>query len=267
MSEQQQPPSGSSSEPPSGSSSKLMILLDELIDKLNKRIQLLYNSPDIFDAKTLYWALRKIINAFFTRTDIQKIDIFAILNSLRKMNDISFEHDSKQFKYCFSTKTSLTVEGSKITITIESEIIFDFLIYIIDVLPPIQRDLIWLMYMDILRKHNISPQIPNFEMIIETNYQYWCNFIGWNESMRIGFLKECRDKLTRQAFFSKKHTKYYSVYGKLSKKSDYPSIPISFHEFFHRDYIWHNEHFLKKSDYLWIFNPAFEFALPNVLAN
>ena len=256
MSEQQQPSSGASSDPPFGSSSDLMILLYELINKLNQRIQLLHNSNLLNDESTLYFSLRKIINAFFTRTDIQKIDIFAILNSLRKMNDISFEHDSKQFKYCFSTKTSLTVKESNISITIKSEIIFDFLRYIIDVLPPIQQDLIWLMYMGILIKHNISPQIPNFEMTIETNYQYWCNFIGWNESMRIKFLKECRDQLTRQPFFSKKDREHYSVYGKLSKKLVYPSTPESFHEFFHRDYIWFNEHFRKKSDYLWIFNPA-----------
>lgn len=256
MSEQQQPSSGASSEPPFGSSSDLRIYYQELIQFMNQMIQLLYNSSDIFDAKTLYSDLRKIIHAFFKRTDIQKIDIFAVLNSLRKMDDVSFEHDSKQFKYCFSTKTSLTVEGSKITITINSKIIIDFLKCIIDVLPPIQQDLIWLMYMGILIKHNISPQIPNFEMTIETNYQYWCNFIGWNESMRIKFLKECRDQLTRQPFFSKKDREHYSVYGKLSKKLVYPSTPESFHEFFHRDYIWFNEHFRKKSGYLWIFNPA-----------
>jgi hypothetical protein len=164
-------------------------------------------------------------------------------------------------------ETSLTVEESKITITIKSEIIFYFLRYIIDVLPPIQEDLIRLMYMDTLRKFGISPQIPNFEMTIETNYMFWCNFIGWNESKRIRFLEECRDQLTRQPYFSIKDTKYYGIWYKFSNKSGYPRTPESFREFFDRNYIWNNENFRKKSDYLWIFNPAFEFALPNVLPN
>lgn len=280
MSEQQQPSSGPSSgpssepssEPSFGSSSDLRILFYDLVNKLNKRIQLLYNSPDIFDAKTLYLALRKIIHAFFNRTDIQKIDIFAVLNSLRKMDDVLFEHDSKIFKYCFSTETSLTVEESKITKTIKSEIIIDFLNCIliprIQIIPSIQEDLIRLMYMDTLRKFGISPQIPNFEMTIETNYMFWCNFIGWNESKRIRFLEKCRDQLTCQPYFSKKDTKYYSIWYKFSNKSGYPRTPESFREFFDRNYIWNNENFRKLNEnYSLNFIPAFEFAIPNVLAN
>ena len=220
-------------------------------------------------------ALRKIIHAFFNRTDIQKIDIFAVLNSLRKMDDVSFEHVSKKFTYCFSTETSLTVEESKITITIKSEIIIDFLKCIlipqiqiippIPPIPPIQEDLMRLMYMDTLRNFGISPQIPNFEMTIETNYIFWCNFIGWNESQRIRFLEKCRDQLTRQPYFSKKDTKYYGIWYKSSNKSDYSRTPESFREFFDRNYIWNNENFRKLNEnYSLNFIPAFEFAIPPI---
>jgi hypothetical protein len=271
---EQQPSSGASSEPPFGSSIDLMILLYELINKLNQMIQLLHNSNLLNDDNALCLALRKIIYAFFKRTDIQKIDIFAVLNSLRQMDDVSFEHDSKQFKYCFSMETSLTVEGSKITITINSKIIIDFLKCILQprfqIIPKIQEDLIRLMYMDILRKLDVSPQIPNFEMTIETNYLFWCNFIGWNESMRIGFLKECRDQLTRQPFFSKKDTDYYR--WKLSKKPKYQYTPESLREFFDRPHVWNNKYFRNEFDidnYLLNFSPMLDFAfgLPDVLPN
>jgi hypothetical protein len=170
------------------------------------------------------------------------------------MKEIPFEHDSKNWTFCFSRETSLTSGKSKMTITVESSMIIGFFRTIIDRLDPIQHDLLFLMYRSILRKNEVSPKIPNFELTIEQDYQFWCDSLKW-ETERKTFLLNCKYQFIRQPYFSGKDTKFYL--NQLSRSSGYPSTPESFSEFFGRSYIWQNEYFREKSDSPWNFEPMF----------
>ncbi len=209
------------------------LFLNQLIADLVQAIQLLYES-DSLGIPTLNQAFKKNLSYFSQRDDIPKVDIFAILNSLRKMREISFEYDSKNWTLCFSTETSLTSGKSKMTITVESSMIIGFFRTIIDSLDPIQQDLLFLMYRSILRKREVSPKIPKFELTIEQDYEYWFNFLKW-KTERNTFLLNCKYEFIRQPYFSKKDTKFYL--GGLTLKSGYPSTPESFQEFLGRHYI------------------------------
>jgi hypothetical protein len=102
------------------------------------------------------------------------------------------------------------------------------------------------MYRSILREREVSPKIPNFELTIEKDYQFWCDFLNW-KTQRNTFLLKCKSEFIRQPFFSQKNTKFYL--DELSMKSGYPSHPESFREFLGRPYI--------KSDSVLDFEPMF----------
>ncbi len=208
-------------------------ILLELIADLVQAMKSLYES-DSLSSGTLKHIFNEILSKFYQRDDIPKIDIFAILNSLRKMREILFEHDSKIWTFCFSRETSLKFGKSKMTITVESSMIIGFFRTIIDCLDPIQQDMLSLMYRSILRKRDVSPKIPNFELTIEQDYQFWCDSLKW-KTERVRFLLNCKYEFIRQPFFSKKDTKFYL--GELSRSSGYPSTPESFREFLGRYYI------------------------------
>lgn len=209
------------------------LFFSQLSADLVQAMQLLYES-DSLSIPTLNQIFKKNLSDFSQRDDIPKVDIFAILNSLRKMKEISFEHDSKIWTFCFSRETSLKFGKSKMTITVESSMIIGFFRTIIDSLPPVQQDLLFLMYRSILRKREVSPKIPNFELTIEQDYEYWSNFLKW-KTERNTFLLNCKYEFIRQPFFSKKDTKFYR--DELTLKSRYPSTPESFQEFLGRSYI------------------------------
>ena len=189
----------------------------------------LYES-DSLSIPTLNQIFKKILSDFSQRDDIPKIDIFAILNSLRKMREISFVHDSKNWTFCFSRETSLTYGKSKAIITVESSMIIGFFQPIICRLGPIpiQQDLLFLMYKSILINHEVSPKNPNFELTIERDFEYWCDLLKW-ETERKEFLSKC-NYFYKQPFFSnsqaKAHIKEYRSSGLY--------FPRSFKEFFGR---------------------------------
>jgi hypothetical protein len=197
----------------------LLVLITNLIVDLIQGMQSSYES-DSLSVLTLNQIFKKILFDFSQRCDIPKVDTFAILNSLRKMDEIHFKHDSKNWTFCFSNETSLTSGKSKMIITVESSMIIGIFQKIIDLLDPIQKDLLFLMYRSILRERAVSPKIPNFELTIEQDYQFWCDYLKW-ETRRNTFLLNCKYEFIRQPFFSKKDTKFYL--DELSMKSGYPS--------------------------------------------
>jgi len=257
MSEQQQPSSEQSfsltpcqkSEKPE----KELFSFRKLIADLVQVIQSLYDS-DSLDNETLNETFQKILSDFNQRDDISKVDIFAILNSLRKIEEIPFEHDSKNWTFCFSRETSLTSGKSKMTITVKSSMIIGFFRTIIDCLNPIEQDMLSLMYMSVLRKHEVSPKNPKFELTIEQDYQFWCDSLKW-ETERTTFLLNCKYQFIRQPYFSGKDTKYYL--NQLSRSSGYESTPESFREFFGRSYISEIKCLREESNSSWNFEPMF----------
>lgn len=220
-------------------------ILLQLIADLVQAMQSSYES-DSLSVLTLNQIFKKILYDFSQRSDIPKVDTFAILNSLRKMREILFKHDSKNWTFCFSKETSLTSGKSNMIITIESSMIIGIFRTIIDRLDPIQQDLLFLMYRSILREREVSPKIPNFELTIEQDYQFWYDSLEW-KTQRNTFLLNCKYEFIRQPFFSKKDTKFYL--GELSRSSGYPFTPESFREFLGRYYI--------KSDSVLDFEPMF----------
>jgi hypothetical protein len=203
------------------------LFFSQLSADLVQAMQLLYES-DSLSIPTLNQIFKNILSDFSQRDDIPKIDIFAILNSLRKMREISFVHDSKNWTFCFSRETSLTYGKSKAIITVESSMIIGFFQPIICRLGPIQQDLLFLMYKSILINHEVSPKIPNFELTIEQDFEYWCDLLKW-ETERKKFLSKCNN-FYNQPFFSnsqaKTHIKEYQSSGVY--------FPSSFQEFLGR---------------------------------
>lgn len=220
-------------EQPSCEKPQKELFFSQLIADLVQAMQSLYDNNSL-SIWTLNQNFKTIFYGFCQRDDISKVDIFAILNSLRKMKEIPFEHDSKNWTFCFSRETSLKFGKSKITITVESSMIIGFFRTIIDRLDPIQQDMLLLMYRSILRKRGISPKISNFELTIEQDYEDWSNVLKWKTERNL-FLLNCKNEFIRQPFFSKKETKFYL--DQLSRLSGYPSTPESFNEFFGRSYI------------------------------
>jgi hypothetical protein len=208
-------------------------ILLQLIADLVQGMQSLYESNSLSPVN-LNQIFKKILSDFYQRDDIPKVDTFAILNSFRKMKEIPFEHDSKKWTFYFSKETSLTSGKTEMTITVESSMIIGIFRTIIDRLDPIQQDLLFLMYRSILREREVSPKIPNFELTIEQDYQFWCDSLEW-KTQRNKFLLKCKYEFIRQPFFSKKDTKFYL--DELSRSSGYPFTPESFREFLGRYYI------------------------------
>ena len=225
-----------------------MSLLDLIVDFIQE-IKSLYDT-DSLRVLTLNQNFKKILSDFSQRCDIPKVDTFAILNSLRKMDEIPFEYDSKNWTFCFSNETSLTSGKSKMIITVESSMIIGIFQKIIDLLDPIQKDLLFLMYRSILREREVSPKIPNFELTIYQNYQYWCDYLKW-ETERESFLIKCKSKFICSTYLSKKDVKFY-----VKQSSGYPSTPESFSEFFGRYYIL-TKFFKEKSNSDLNFEPMF----------
>jgi hypothetical protein len=225
MTEQKEQPSSEQSE-----KQPKKLFLTILSADIVEAIKSLYDS-DSLNIMNLNDFFKNILSDFSQREDIPKIDIFAILNSLRKMREISFVHDSKKWTFCFSRETSLTYGKSKAIITVESSMIIGFFQPIICRLGPIQQDLLFLMYKSILINHEVSPKIPNFELTIEQDFEYWCDLLKW-ETERKKFLSKCNN-FYNQPFFSnsqaKTHIKEYQSSGVY--------FPSSFQEFLGRSHI------------------------------
>jgi hypothetical protein len=119
---------------------ELSLLYNKLLVKLIKIIQLLYEN-NLLNNMNLNKFFKQIVSEFYQRQDIPKIDIFAILNSLRKMKEIHFFYDSKDWTFRFLKETSLTVGRTSIEITIESKIMIDYLYDILGLLPVDQPEI------------------------------------------------------------------------------------------------------------------------------
>jgi len=208
---------------------------NQLCNQLIWQIKTLYENDNL-DNETLMEPFKKILQDFFQREDIARINIFAILNSLRKQG-YGFWYDSKYWTVCFSDRAYLRLGKSNVRITVDSSIFFDIFRLIMNQLEPIQQDLLSLMYMTILRdpNHRVLPRIQNFELTIERNYKFWCHSIRW-ETEREYFLGNCESAFIRQPFFSKKDSKYYCTHTSLK----------SFRDFFRNSHIFYHDEFKAK---------------------
>jgi len=201
---------------------ELSLLYNKLLVKLIKIIQLLYEN-NLLNNVNLNKFFKQIVSEFCQRQDIPKIDIFAILNSLRKMKEIHFFYDSKDWTFRFLKETSLTVGRTRIEITIESKIMIDYLYYILALLPVDQQDLIWLFYTrrlkedifeeriaseDILKERILSFNILNFELTITQNFTFWWNFFGNWETERQILLNNCFKKFASREYFTHSHARH-----------------------------------------------------------
>jgi hypothetical protein len=214
---------------------QLPFCLDQLIAQLIQDIKTLYEN-DTLDIVTLIEPLKKILQDFYQRKDVERINIFAILNSFRKKG-CGFWYDSKYWTVCFSDRASLRLGKSNMTITFDSSIFFDMFRLIMNQLELVQQDLLSLMYMTILRdpNHRVLPRILNFELTIERNYPFWCRAIKWH-TKRFEFLGNCKSAFICQRFFSKKDTNYYPKYTSLN----------SFRDFFRNSHILSHDEFKPK---------------------
>lgn len=162
----------------------LTAILSQLTDELIRQIKIKYDM-DVLNNQTLNSSLKQILEKFFERKDIQPIDIFTIFSSLKKMEIILFPHDSKNFKFCFSDETLLTVGKSEITITVESSMITQYLKRIFEKLDTSHQNIVYMLYHDALKeisstyfglsKENLS--ITNLRHIL-----YWMNLVTEKKS-------------------------------------------------------------------------------------
>lgn len=193
--------------------------LNRLCNQLIQQITTLF-LQDALDAPTLTSSFKYILDAFFRRGDIAKIDIFAILNSLRKAK-LSFGADSKQWTVCFSKETAIRCGAKKMSLTVTTSGIFDIFRQLYDLIDnPMEKDLFILMYREILRHQWFRIlTITGFELTINRHYAFWYDFMKW-ETKRGHLLIDCVGSFIRQPFFSKK------VAGRSS------FVPESFTHFF-----------------------------------
>ena len=222
---------------------ELSLLLNKLIVQLIQESQSLYVNTTLNNAN-LNKSFKQIISDFYQRQDIPKIDIFAILNSLRKMKEIHFWYDSKDWTFRFSKETSLTFGRTRIEITIESKIMMDYLYHVLGLLPVGQQDLIWVLYTpilkekilkeriaseDILKERFVSFNIINFELTITQNFTFWWNFFGNWETERQILLNKCFTTFVHRDYLSNK------LAARLQKTN--PHTPESFKRCFDDNFI------------------------------
>ena len=191
----------------------LSLIPNQLCNQLVKQIKMLYRTDSLND-RSLIESFKQILSRFHQRQDIRLIDIFAILNSLRK-TELSFLEDSKVWTLCFSRETSIRCGMKRMTLTVSSKLMFDVfnhLYYLLDPkdIDPSEKDLFSMMYLEILRnpRFGIYPPYQGFEITIEKPYDFWCDLMNW-EITRENKLIDCAQAFIRRPFFSKKDSKYF----------------------------------------------------------
>ena len=245
MSSQQEPTSSEQRvklTPCQKSALELSLLYKKLLLKFIQSNQSLYENTLLNNAN-LNKSFKQIVSDFYQRQDIPKIDIFAILNSLRKMKEIHFWYDSKDWTFRFSKETSLTVGRTSIEITIESKIMMDYLYHIVGLLPVDQQDLIWVLYTprlenilkeriaseNILKERFVSFNILEFELTITQNFTFWWNFFGNWEMERQLLLKKCFTTFVHREYLPNK------LAARLQKTN--PNTPESFKRCFDDNFL------------------------------
>ncbi len=204
----------------------LSLIPNQLCNQLVKQIKMLYRTDSLND-RFLIESFKQILSRFHQRQDIKPINIFAILNSLRK-KELSFLEDSKVWTFCFSRETSIGCGMKRMTLSVTSTVMFDVFNHLYYLLNPKdidsrEKDLFGLMYLEIFRnpRFRIYPPYQGFEITIEKPYDFWCDLMNW-EITRESKLINCAHAFIRQPFFSRKDSKYFSF------------TPKSFSHFFSR---------------------------------
>jgi len=194
----------------------LSLIPNQLCDQLVKQIKILYRT-DSLDDQTLIELFKQVLFGFLQRQNIKLIDIFTILNSLRK-SKLSFLEDSKEWTLCFSKETSIRCGMKRMTLTVTSTLMFDVLNHLYNLLDPEavdprEKDLLSLMYLEIFSNpmFKIYPLSlsQGFEITIEKPYDFWYDHMNW-EKNRETKLIACAKAFIRQPFFSKKNSIYFS---------------------------------------------------------
>ena len=204
----------------------LSLIPNQLCNQLVKQIKMLYRT-DSLDDRSLIESFKQVLSEFHQRQDIKPIDIFAILNSLRK-TELSFLEDSKVWTFCFSRETSIRCGMKRMTLSVTSTVMFNVFNHLYNLLDPKdidprEKDLLSLMYLEIFRNPSfrIYPLYQEFELTIEKPYSFWRDSMNW-EIIRETKLIDCEQAFIRRPFFSKKNSKYFSF------------RPKSFTDFFSR---------------------------------
>ncbi len=186
---------------------ELTTCLDTLTSGLISQIKFDYDK-NFLNNQTLNSSFKQILDEFFEREDIQPIDIFTIFSSLKKMERISFQYDSKNFTFCFSSETLLTFGKTEITITVDSSMIADYLKRIFEKLDTSHQNIVYMLYHDALKKissiyfglsqENLS--ITNIRHIV-----YWMNLVTIYEKLHVVDMFKCimRDIVTKKNFSEK----------------------------------------------------------------
>ncbi len=171
----------------------LTTCLDTLTSGLVSQIKFDYDR-NFLNHQNLNSSLKQILNEFFERKDIQPIDIFTILSSLKKMEIISFQYDSKNFTFCFSSETLFTFGKTEIMITVVSSMIADYLKTIFEKLDTSHQNIVYMLY------HNALKEIRNKyfglsqENLAITNIRhivYWMNCVTIYEKKSLVDMFKC----------------------------------------------------------------------------
>jgi hypothetical protein len=199
----------------------LSLIPNQLCNQLVKQIKMLYRT-DSLDERSLIESFKQVLSEFHQRQDIKPIDIFAILNSLRK-TELSFLEDSKVWTFCFFRETSIRCGMKRMTLSVTLTVMFDIFTHLYNLLDPMEKDLFGLMYLEIFRNPSfwIYPPYQEFELTIEKPYSFWRDLMNW-EKMRQKKLVDCANSFIRRPFFTKKNSR------------DFSFIPKSFTDFFSR---------------------------------
>ena len=207
--------------------------LRELIQSLIENIQSLYYA-DSLNTANLEKSIKSVLTRFCEKKEIKQIDIFAILNSLRKNSPVLFEMNSTEFSFHFFLgETTLTIGQHSNTITINSKLIIERLEFITSRLTLIEKDFIYLMYIGLYKRFIPIEFKGNFDMSCDYSYDFYMSFYlehetTWEQERTI-ILQNCKILVHRDfGIVSKSDYKYYI-------KNFTP--PESLVQFLHTNYI------------------------------
>jgi hypothetical protein len=164
-------------------------LLKELIQLLIENIKRLC-SENSLNTANLEKSIKLVLVQFCEKKEIKQIDIFAILNSLRKNSPVSFEMNSTSYSFQFFLgETTLTIGKSSNIITINSKLIIERLEFITSLLTSIQKDFIYLMYIGLYKQFIPIEFKGNFDMSVDCPYDFYMKFYRdhgttWEERIR-----------------------------------------------------------------------------------
>ena len=207
--------------------------LRELIQSLIENIQSLYYA-DSLNTANLEKSIKNVLIQFCEKKEIKQIDIFAILNSLRKKPRVFFKMNSTEFSFNFFLgETTLTIGQHSNTITINSKLIIERLEFITSRLTLIEKDFIYLMYIGLYKRFIPIEFKGNFDMSCDYSYDFYMSFYlehetTW-EQQRTKILQDCKSLVFRRfGTVSKNQYNYYI-------KNFTP--PESLVQFLHTNYI------------------------------